>query len=446
MWNNLLQSWEKVLLEHENCTALVDTISEKEVTFSALQASSDVLMQELPQQASWEGHLWVLAVSDRVQWMTVFLSAIRLGAAVMPVEPQKEARLLEMATERGAALLFTDSAIKKLEGDALPKETFLIKMTSGTTGKPAALHFDEASMCADGRQIIASMGIRQTDRNYAVLPLGHSYGLGNLVMPFFLQGTPLILASSPYPQVMLDEIKRWGASVLPIVPPLVKALSSVDVGETPGSLRLVISAGSRLDPAQARRFREVTGLPVHNFYGSSETGGICFDRGGFRSEADGAVGTALEGVRLSVDKEGRILVESPATCQELRADGPVKLHDFGEIDPAGVLCLKGRATDVIKIAGRRVALSEVEAAIRELRDVEDAYVSTRLRRSGEPRMCALYAGALEPDLVREAIAAQLPEWKVPKRIYKVKSVPYTGRGKKDKDALEKLMDGLMRQA
>ena len=69
-----------------------------------------------------------------------------------------------------------------------------IKLTSGTTGELKPILCSASNLVADGKQIIRTMGIRPADRNLAVIPLGHSYGLGNLVMPLLLQGTSVACA------------------------------------------------------------------------------------------------------------------------------------------------------------------------------------------------------------------------------------------------------------
>lgn len=253
-----------------------------------------------------------------------------------------------------------------------------------------------------------------------------------------------ILGSSPYLQVMADELARFPCTVLPLVPPLVKALSTVGAGASGlRGLRLVLSAGSPLKPGIAWRFHAQTGQRVHNFYGSSETGGICFDRSGQAAQTDGAVGTPLDGVSLSLTEEGVVCVGSAAVCHALYPDGTVALHDFGRLDGNGVLRLTGRHADIVKLAGRRLSLAEVETALCALEGVADAYVSVREGRSGENRCVALLAGSGEVDEVRRSLGAGLPDWKVPKILRKVDQIAYTARGKKDRKAMEHAVDGLI---
>src|SRR5208283_3461404 len=81
----------------------------------------------------------------------------------------------------------------------------LVKLTSGSSGRPRGLAATHAQMEADGRQICRSMGIGPRDANLAAIPLGYSYGLGNLVMPLLLQGTRIVCSSSPLPHAIAAD-------------------------------------------------------------------------------------------------------------------------------------------------------------------------------------------------------------------------------------------------
>lgn len=444
MHRKIQECWQRVLESRGGATGVVDAGSGEVWTFRQVDARADAWLEQSPKAQGTAGHIWCLALADRTEWLAVFLAAIKTGAVILPVEPEAHPLLRERAYRLGASLLIEKTGVHRLEGGQRQEGDFLIKLTSGTTGEPKPLPFTEAEMMADGAQIMRSMSISEADRNFTVIPLGHSYGVGNFVMPFFLAGVGIVFGSSPFPQVMLEELGRYPCTLLPLVPPLVKALASVSL--EPGGLsclRLVISAGSALKPAVAQRFHEQTGLRVHNFYGSSETGGICFDRSGELAQTDGAVGTPLEGVELSLAEDGSIRIRSEAICHAFYPEGVAALHDFGQLDESQVLRLTGRHADIVKVGGRRVSLSVIEMALCALEGVADAYVTVREgHSSGEIRCVALFTGEAEADDVRRALGAELQAWMVPKILRKVDQVAYTGRGKKDRKAMERLVDTL----
>ena len=180
-------------------------------------------------------------------------------------------------------------------------------------------------MEADGRQICTSMGIGPDDANLAAIPLGYSYGLGSLVIPLITQGTRVVCISSALPHAIAADASRFGPTVFPAVPPLLRALVESDVPRRPfASVRVVISAGSPLAPDVARSFADKFGVRVHGFYGSSETGGIAFDATGEATLEGRSVGTPLGGV--GSHSEGR----AASPCQVPRSGDAA-----GSLPPTG---------------------------------------------------------------------------------------------------------------
>lgn len=444
MHRKILKHWNAVLETKADAVALVDAESGDSLTFDEIDQAADLWLESYAGMKDSASQVWGLSVSHRIEWMTVFLAAIKVGAVLMPLDRSSGETSKAQAESHALSYLIDDHGVRSFAGGRSVSNCFLIKLTSGTTGAPKAMPFSETEMMADGEQIMRTMDFAGQDRNFAVIPLGHSYGLGNLVMPFFLSGVSIVLGSSPFPQVMIDELRRYPSTVLPIVPPLVKALAMVDAQSSRlPELRLVISAGSALKTEVAARFKELWGVPVHNFYGSSETGGISFDRIGKLSEQEGAVGMAMHGVQIRIGDDDSIQVRSQALSHAIYPDGVCILHDYGRLDESGVLHLMGRHSDIVKIGGRRLSLRELESALCAIDGLTDAYVSHRIGRSGETRCVALYSGSLSVPAVRAKLSQSLPEWKIPKFLRKVEEVAYTDRGKKDRDVMELQVDQLI---
>jgi acyl-coenzyme A synthetase/AMP-(fatty) acid ligase len=272
------------------------------------------------------------------------------------------------------------------------------------------------------------MDIRPTDLNLAVIPLGHSYGLGNLVVPLLAQGTALVCADLPVPHALAALAARHRPTVFPAVPALLRALAEADLPANAfPSLRVVISAGSPLPPATAAAFLQKYGLPVHGFYGSSETGGIAYDRVG-----DGAL-RPLNGVSITQLRGQRVRVRGPAV---FRAAGHSPA-DRVRIEADGRLVLLGRAGRVVKIAGRRLDLAELENTLRTLPDIADAFVAPH--PDDPEHLGAVLATPLAPIPLRALLRAHLAPWKIPRRLVPVAAFPLTARGKPDSAALRALL-------
>jgi acyl-coenzyme A synthetase/AMP-(fatty) acid ligase len=262
------------------------------------------------------------------------------------------------------------------------------------------------------------MGIRPSDRNHALIPLGHSYGLGNLVMPLILQGTPIVCAQTIVPRQILQIIRDHRVTVFPTVPAVLRALAALDATKPP-TLRLVISAGALLSADVARQFYERYRLKIHNFYGASETGGICYDRTGNATLAGRSVGKPLKGVRVRIRRDGRVVV------------GRQVLADFGEWNRFGELKLLGRVGVVANIGGKKVSPSEVERALRAVRGVNDAWVTVLKDSRGHDFIAAAVETEKLREEIDEALRGRLALWQLPKRYFLARALPRSYRGKLD---------------
>src|SRR5262249_22659523 len=147
--------------------------------------------------------------------------------------------------------------------------------------------------------ICDTMGIRDSDLNFGVISISHSYGFSNLLTPLIARGVPIVISNDRTPRAILADLARSKATVFPGTPVLYQAFCEMENASVPPSLRLCISAGAPLAVLVARKFREKFQLPIHSFYGSSECGGICYDREA-TNPSEGFVGGAMKGVSIEI--------------------------------------------------------------------------------------------------------------------------------------------------
>ena len=433
------RAWARTLWVHGGDCAVVQAADGATATFAELDERAERwLAAHAPDRRELAGRAGGYAGPNGLAWLEIFLALMRAGAVAVPLdaaEPpaaqERAANALRVGFRWDGARLVPRTGTRRYRDP----ETCLIKLTSGTTGEPRALVFTAAQMLADARQVTGTMGITARDRNYALIPLGHSYGLGNVTIPLLAQGIPFVCGTAPLPHAMAEDFARWRPTVFPGVPAMWRALALAGV-ELPG-LRLGISAGAPLPPEVARAWRERTGLRLHSFYGSSETGGIAYDRDGAAALA-GGVGRAMRGVQLRHLRGQRLQVSSAAvfTHGNRRRAGKFGAHVMADRvarDDRGGLTLLGRVGTMVKLAGRRVDLAEVAANLRRLPGVRDVWVGV----GGEPEamLGAAVATARPPAELRAALQADTAAWKIPKRWRIVAELPLTARGKIDTRAL-----------
>ena len=270
-----------------------------------------------------EGARVGLCVRDGFLLLAAFLAVLRTRrCAVLLDAADPRAPHMALAGRLGAAAVLCDrDGLRLLPADGRAEAGRLraIKLTSGSTGEPRAIGVGERELIADATQLERTMGIGDDDRVLAAVPMTFSYGVGNLLVPALLRGRALVLPDASSPIGLLRALRDGRPTVLPAVPALLRAL--LRGGFTPPeSLRLVLSAGAQLPVDVARAWRERFALPVHAFYGSTESGGICYDRRGDAAER-GLVGAPVDGVDVSLRADGRVLVRSAAVGYALGDGG-----------------------------------------------------------------------------------------------------------------------------
>ena len=437
MPTTLWSVWEKTVAHQPSAVAFVDAGSGASMTRLELQALALRCAQTAPGDLI-PGETVAFAEKNDSDWLKSFLAGQYLGTVALPLDPSLPPSQQAATAEALGAHWFIEPSgqWRRLSSrfPPLPDDHCLLKTTSGSTGEPRALAFTSANMLADGRQIAATMQIGPDDLNLGAIPFGHSYGLGNLIIPLLEQGTTLIGSVEILPAALAAQAARFGATVLPSVPAVLRALaeSTVDPVQL-RSLRRIVSAGAPLRPEVAAAFHERFDLPIRNFYGSSETGGIGFDRTGEATLGGHSVGRPLDGVSIQLDPTGHVTVASAAVV----APGEHTLADIGRWTAAGELALTGRATPLANIGGKKISPSEIERALRGLEGVSDAWVGvqTRAAGGGDFLLAAVETRKTSAE-IRHALAERLPLWQVPRRLWVVPHLPRTVRGKLDRQELE----------
>lgn len=434
----LLGPWERLVKSRGDAVALEEVAAGRTWSFREVNRRSEILAEKLGEEIC-AGQPVTFQEENGGEWLARFLALLRWGAPALPVDAATPvAGVREIAAECGAVFWAAEGGLefparaRRYRAPAIA----LVKLTSGTTGKPKRLPFRAEELAADGWQIMEGMGIGEGDRNFAIIPFGHSYGIGNLVMPLLLRGVPVVCGSSPLPHVLAAEFAEGKATVLPAVPAIFAGLIRAEARLE--GLRLAISAGAALLPETARAFLEIFGQPLHNFLGSSESGGIAYDLDGEAGLTGRSVGKPLPSATISFHRSGRIMVTSPAVFTRGNPGGRVMLEDRGAWNGLGELVLAGRVRPMIKVGARRLDPLELERVLRQIDGVSEAWV-TGWKTGGEMRPAAVVSSRRAAKELRAVLRERLPAWKIPRPLVVITDFPLTARGKPDREALQRYL-------
>jgi acyl-coenzyme A synthetase/AMP-(fatty) acid ligase len=206
----------------------------------------------------------------------------------------------------------------------------------------------------------------------------------------------------------------------------------------PANVRLAISAGAPLPLALEQEAFATRGLKLHNFYGATECGGIAYDASEAPRSDDACIGAPMRNVNLSVGEDGCLVVQSRAAGQtywpeptEALGGGRFQTSDLVELRDDLVL-LRGRASDLINVAGRKVSPETIEQALRGHPRVRECLVfgapSQDASRT-ETIVTVVAAEAEDETELKNFLQQKIPAWQLPREWRFVESLNANERGK-----------------
>jgi acyl-coenzyme A synthetase/AMP-(fatty) acid ligase len=401
----LYELWRQAAMARRKELALRDLASGRSWTFRELLEAGEVWTTDGGQIVCPEGH--------SPEFIFALLAAWRLGKVACPLEVGQ----------------------RRPDADGLPPGCAHLKWTSASTGAARLIAFTEEQLAADAEHIVPGMGLRPDWPNLGVISLAHSYGFSNLVLPLLLHGIPLILVPAPLPEAIRRAAAGEAGVTLAGVPALWRAWH--EAGGVPSQVRLAISAGAPLPLSLEQSVFAKDGIKIHNFYGASECGGIAYDESREPRVDATHSGTPLPGVSVSLNEAGCLKVGGAAVGRGywpeeagVLGNGVFQTSDLAELRD-GAVFLRGRASDLINVAGRKLSPEMIERALLAHPGVRECLVFGVPSRD-EPRadsMVAVVAGSVGELELRQFLLASLPAWQLPRRWQFVAALPTGPRGK-----------------
>ena len=337
----------------------------------------------------------------------------------------------------------------------------LIQYTSGTTGTPkgaSLTHRNLLSNAAQARAWVPSIVRGHGCVVYAVLPMFHAYGL-TLCLTFAMSmGARLVLFPRFDPAMVLEVTKKHPATFLPLVPPIADRLlkAAREKGVSLEGTQVAISGAMALPHELVVPFEAASGGYLVEGYGLSECSPVLMANPVAQNRVPGTVGLPLPGTELRVvdpddptnDVEpgarGELIVRGPQVfsgyygkpeeTEKVFVDGWFRTGDIVTVDGGGFVRIVDRIKELIITGGFNVAPTEVEIALRQHPQVDDAaVVGLPNPQSGEEVVAAivLAAGVDHPDIegIRDFARGILTPYKVPRRIFVVDDLPKSLIGK-----------------
>lgn len=360
---NLADLLARAAQESPDRVALVEAASGRRMTWAELDDEVTRLARGLSGLGLVAGYRVLIALPNRLEFVTTYFAALRAGLVAVPVNPRSAtgelvrtvadcgARVVvgdaaTLASVRAAAAGMADALVGADEelraraavprvvtvsaptvpgestyGDLLvdrgslppapvdPEALAVLLYTSGTSGRPRAAMLSHRALSANIEQAAAVEPplITAADVVLGVLPLFHVYGLNAVLGQVVRHQARLVLVDGFDPQDSLDVVEREAVSVLPVAPPVFAYWRDLaDLRERLRSVTTVISGSAPLATELLDAFVERTGVTVHEGYGLTEAAPVVTSTRCSATPKRGSVGAALPGISIRlVDDTGR---------------------------------------------------------------------------------------------------------------------------------------------
>jgi len=337
-----------------------------------------------------------------------------------------------------------------------PAAIACLQYTGGTTGTSKGAMLTHRNLLMNVEQCIGFRGddMRESDHVLTALPLYHIFAFTVNFLGFFSRGAHNVLIPNPRPLSNLRKaFEKEPVSLVVGVNTLFNGLLNEPwfCANPPKHLRMSLAGGMTLQDTVARRWQEVTGSPVAEGYGLTETSPVLTLNPAGREKL-GTIGVPLpstelrciddEGSEVAVGEPGEIVARGPqimlgywrqpAETANVLRDGWLYTGDIGTMDAEGYFRIVDRKKDMILISGFNVYPNEVEGVLSGLAGVKEcAVIGVPNGAAGEAVKAFVVRSdpALDAKAVRDFCRRELVGYKVPRIVEFRENLPKSNIGK-----------------
>jgi acyl-CoA synthetase (AMP-forming)/AMP-acid ligase II len=429
------------------------------------------------------GEVLGIALRDTTDHLIALYAAARLGAVSLPMDWRwTEAEKHAVATQFGARLVLIEPDAATLpdlacvvvddafhagvasaptdlhfpEGPACAEMPLLLSLSSGTTGRPKGPMVTHLQFLRRFWTHWIDLGLNARETYVSATPMYFGGGRTFCMSLLFSGGTVVLFPPPHKPEELADEIARRGATSAFLVPTQIRRLLELPEARTAAMkrMRLLLSSGAPLHPWERLAIRERLCPNFHEYYASTEGGGVSLLRPEDMDLHTDSVGRPVFGVEVAIlddagaplppGEVGRLAYRGPGVARGFHNDAEASAEafsagwflpgDLAAVDQAGYVFLKGRRKDLIIRGGVNIYPVEVESVLlADDRLAEAAVVGWPSADMGEEVAAFVMPRAgVAPPTAEELIALcarRLAPYKVPRGVFAVADLPRNSAGK-----------------
>lgn len=349
----------------------------------------------------------------------------------------------------------------------------LLQYTGGTTGVAKGAMLSHGNLIANMLQISILMSsafeedINASDVILTALPLYHVFSFMVCGMYAMYQGYTGLLIPNPRDlDGLVKEMGKYKPSFIPAVNTLFNGLVHHDgfADLDFSNLKAAIGGGMSVLPSVAKEWHSITGLPIVEGYGLSETSPVVAFNPMTIAKFTGKIGIPASSTdvvlidddenEVAIGNRGEICVKGPQvmigyqnrpeeTAESFTKQGYLKTGDIGIIDEKGFIKIVDRKKDMILVSGFNVYPNEIEEVMSEHPAVKEcgAIGIPSEERGEDPKIFVVKKGEVTEKELLDFGKQQLTGYKRPRHVQFVDELPKSNVGKILRKELRK-MEGL----
>jgi long-chain acyl-CoA synthetase len=339
------------------------------------------------------------------------------------------------------------------------KDLAFLQYTGGTTGVSKGAMLSHGNIIANLLQSHSWLAPFMSEEQQVIvtaLPLYHIFALtANCLVFFKIGGTNILITNPRDIPGFVREMAKYQITAFTGVNTLFNGLANnpefakLDFSK----LKISLGGGTAVQRAVAERWEKITGRPLIEAYGLTETSPAATMNPMTLSAYNGSIGIPIpstevvlrndDGIDVPLGESGELCVRGPQvmqgywnrpeeTDQVIMSDGFLRTGDVAVMDNNGFLRIVDRKKDMILVSGFNVYPNEIEEVVASHPGVmESAAVGIPDEKSGE--VVKLFVVKKDPQLTAEQLLehcrANLTGYKLPKTIIFMDELPKTNVGK-----------------
>jgi long-chain acyl-CoA synthetase len=484
---NIKQALENVASEIPRKEAII--LGAERVTYGELDAASNRVANALLKLGMKKGTHVAILMSHSPKWVIDYFGVIKGGGiAVLLNTALKAPELDSLLRDSDSEILITEKKFSRMLRSVLPHIPLLKRViavdtgsytrmvsnssstspaidikdedestifyTSGVLGKQKGVVHTHASLMGTPPIITAGIQRKREDVVIDLVPFSYLFGLFEVLFGSIIVGSTIVLIPNFTPRAVIEAVEKEKGTIIFGVPAMYNALAMVRdevlARYDLSSLRLAVSAGAKSFPKLMETLEDKFRLALYEVYGLTEASAVSIST--FDSRKLGTVGKPICRLRILDDNGKEVAIgeigeavfnapwvmkgyyKAPELTAQVLKDGWFYTGDLVRMDEEGYLeYIEKKSFIIVTSSGLKIGPSEVEFVLLSHPSVaEVAYVGINDGYGGQIPTAFIVLKEGQRATAKELsnlCSRNLADFKLPKRIEFVDSIPKTSSGK-----------------